>query len=78
MLAPPAPPEPGLWPRLVRAVAYDESGNLAIAGIDDNDHLWTESCTGSGQERWLLKQLYVERRFGRRSKKHRKPQPRKA
>lgn len=67
--APPAPPEPGMWPRVVRAVNYDDQGNLAIAGIDDNDHLWTESCTGNGQEAWLLKQLYVERRFGRRNKK---------
>ena len=67
---PPVPPAAGLWPRLVRAAAYDDLGNLALAGIDDNDHPWHESVTGRSQEAWLLKQLYVERRYGRRNKKY--------
>lgn len=67
--APLAPPEPGLWPRVIQDVAYDEHGNLLLAGVDDNDHPWSEHVSGRSQEAWLLKQLYVERRFGRRSKK---------
>ena len=63
---PPVPPAAGLWPRLVRAAAYDDQGNLALAGVDDNDRPWHESVTGRSQEAWLLKQLYVERKFGRR------------
>ena len=66
---PPVPSAAGLWPRVIAAARYDELGNLQIEGIDDNDHPWQESVTGRGQEAWLLKQLYVERRFGRRSKK---------
>ncbi len=58
-----------MWPRVVRAALYDELGNLQIEGIDDNDHPWKEAVTGRGQEAWLLKQLYVERRFGRRGRK---------
>ena len=68
--APPAPPAAGLWPRVVTEVTYDALGNLQIGGIDDNDHPWHEAVTGRGQEEWLLKQLYVERRFGRRGKKY--------
>jgi hypothetical protein len=67
--APPAAPEPGMWPRVVRAAAYDEEGNLQIAGVDDNDRAWSEAVTGRSQEAWLLKQLYVERRFGRRNRR---------
>ena len=63
---PPVPPAAGLWPRIVRAAAYDDLGNLAIAGDDDTDHPWHEAVTGRSQEAWLLKQLYVERKFGRR------------
>ena len=55
--APPVPP-----------AAYDELGNLQIGGLDDNDRPWHEAETGRGQEAWLLKQLYVERRFGRRER----------
>ena len=75
--APPVPPAAGLWPRVVRAALYDELGNLQIEGIDDNDRPWHEAVTGRGQEAWLLKQLYVERRFGRRNKRYsvRKKQP---
>jgi hypothetical protein len=67
--APPVPPQPGLWPRVIRGAGYDEEGNLALEGIDDNDRPWREAVTGRSQEAWLLKQLYVERRFGRRNKK---------
>ena len=67
--APPVPPAAGMWPRVIRAALYDELGNLQIEGIDDNDRPWHEAVTGRGQEAWLLKQLYVERRFGRRGKK---------
>jgi hypothetical protein len=74
--APPAPPAPGLWPRLVRAVTYDPSGALHIAGVDDHDRPWQETFTGSGQEAWLLKQLYVERRYGRRPHPARRRRPR--
>ena len=78
--APPAPPRPSLWPRVVCAVHYDEGGNLTMAGIDGRDRPWSESCAaaGGGQEAWLLNQLYVERRFGRRSRKfnQRKRMPR--
>jgi hypothetical protein len=63
-----APPEPGLWPRVVQKAEYDETGNLVLTGTDDNDHPWHESVTGCDQAGWLLKQLYVERRFGRRRK----------
>ena len=41
-------------------------GNLALAGVDDNDRPWHEAVTGRSPEAWLLKQLYVERKFGRR------------
>jgi hypothetical protein len=68
--APPVPPAAGMWPRVVTEVTYDELGNLQIGGIDDNDRPWHESVTGRGPEAWLLKQLYVERRFGRRNKKY--------
>ena len=67
---PPAPPAAGLWPRIVTEVTYDALGNLQIGGRDDNDRPWQESVTGRGQEAWLLKQLYVERRFGRRNRKY--------
>ena len=67
---PPVPPAAGMWPRVVTEVTYDELGNLQIGGIDDNDRPWHEAVTGRGQEAWLLKQLYVERRFGRRGKKY--------
>jgi hypothetical protein len=67
--APPVPAQPGLWPRVVKAAVYDDEGNLALEGIDDNDHPWREAVTGRSQEAWLLKQLYVERRYGRRNKK---------
>jgi hypothetical protein len=66
--APLAPPAAGLWPRVIREAAYDELGNLEIDGIDDDEHTWHESVTGRSPEGWLLKQLYVERRFGRRKK----------
>ena len=59
-----------MWPRVITEVGYDELGNLQIGGIDDNERPWHESVTGRGQEAWLLKQLYVERRFGRRNKKY--------
>lgn len=68
--APPVPPEPGMWPRVVMQAGYDELGNLVIAGIDDNDRPWCEALTGRSQEAWLLKQLYVERRYGRRNKRY--------
>ena len=68
--APPMPPAAGMWPRVIQAAGYDELGNLQIEGIDDNDRGWHEEVTGRGQEAWLLKQLYVERRFGRRNKKY--------
>jgi hypothetical protein len=73
-----AEPGAGLWPRVIAAAQYDDTGNLQIAGIDDNYHPWHEAVTGRGQEAWLLKQLYVERRFGRRSKKYtvKRKQPR--
>ena len=45
-------------------------GTCVIEGIDDNDRAWHEAVTGRGQEAWLLKQLYVERRFGRRNKRY--------
>ncbi len=64
------PPEPGAWPRLVKEVAYDPHGNLVIGGIDDNDKAWQEAIGGRGPEAWLIKQLYVERRYGRRSKRY--------
>ena len=63
-------PAAGMWPRVVTAAAYDELGNLQIGGVDDNERPWQEAVTGRGQEAWLLKQLYVERRFGRRNKKY--------
>ena len=63
---PPVPPAAGMWPRVVTEVSYDALGNLQIGGIDDNDRPWHEAVTGRGQEAWLLKQLYVERKFGRR------------
>ena len=66
--APCAPPEPGSWPRIVKQVTYDHQGNLVIAGIDDHDKPWQEIVTAGGPEAWLIKQLYVERRYGRRSK----------
>ncbi len=68
--APPVPPTAGMWPRVIREAGYDELGNLVIDGIDDNERPWHESVTGRSQEAWLLKQLYVERRFGRRNKKY--------
>jgi hypothetical protein len=68
--APCAPPTPGAWPRLVKQVAYDQQGNLVIAGIDDHDKPWQEIVTAGGPEAWLIKQLYVERRYGRRSGRH--------
>jgi hypothetical protein len=68
--APCAPPEPGAWPRLVKEVAYDTHGNLLIGGIDDNDAPWQEQVGGRGPEAWLIKQLYVERRYGRRHKRY--------
>ena len=68
--APPAPPAAGTWPRVIVDVTYDDLGNLAIAGIDDDDRPWHEALSGRSQEAWLLKQLYVERRFGRRNKKY--------
>ena len=68
--APPVPPAAGMWPRVIREAGYDELGNLVIGGIDDNDSAWHELVTGRSQEAWLLKQLYVERRFGRRNKKY--------
>jgi hypothetical protein len=67
--APPVPPAAGMWPRVIREAEYDDTGNLQIGGIDDNDHAWHEAVSGRGQEAWLLKQLYVERRFGRRKRK---------
>lgn len=71
----PVPAAAGLWPRVVVAAGYDESGNLVIAGLDDNDHPWQETASGRGQEAWLLKHLYVERRYGRRSKQPGSNQP---
>ena len=68
--APPIPPAAGLWPRVITAAAYAESGALQLGGIDDNDRPWRESLTGRSPEAWLLKQLYVERKFGRRSKRY--------
>ena len=68
--APCAPPEPGTWPRIVKQVTYDHQGNLVISGIDDHDKPWQELFGGCGPEAWLIKQLYVERRFGRRSKRY--------
>jgi hypothetical protein len=68
--APPVKAQPGLWPRVIKTAVYDDQGNLALEGIDDNDHLWRETVTGRSQEAWLLKQLYIERRFGRRNKKY--------
>jgi hypothetical protein len=68
--APPVKAQPGLWPRVIKTAAYDDQGNLALEGIDDNDHPWREAVTGRSQEAWLLKQLYIERRFGRRNKKY--------
>jgi hypothetical protein len=64
--APPAPPAAGMWPRVIQEAGYDDRGNLQLGGIDDNDCAWHESVSGRSQEAWLLKQLYVERRFGRR------------
>jgi hypothetical protein len=76
--APPAPPAAGTWPRIIVSATYDDLGNLAIAGIDDDDRPWHESVTGRSREAWLLKQLYIERRFGRRNGKYnlKKKQPR--
>jgi hypothetical protein len=68
--APCAPPEPGAWPRLVKEATYDAHGNLLICGIDDNDKPWQEAIVGCGPEAWLIKQLYVERRYGRRHKRY--------
>ncbi|MFN8469481.1 MAG: hypothetical protein U0X20_28260 [Caldilineaceae bacterium] len=68
--APCAPPEPGTWPRIVKQVAYDHQGNLVISGIDDHDQPWQELFGGCAPEAWLIKQLYVERRYGRRSKRY--------
>lgn len=73
--AQPAPPAAGMWPRVIREVGYDELGNLQIAGVDDNDRPWREDMGGRNQEAWLLKQLYVERRFGRRNKKYNSTKP---
>jgi hypothetical protein len=64
--APPAAPEAGLWPRVITRAGYDEAGNLLLVGSDDNERMWCETLSGRSQEGWLLKQLYVERRFGRR------------
>ena len=66
----PAPPAAGMWPRVIQEAGYDEMGNLVIVGVDDNNRGWHEEVTGRGQEAWLLKQLYVERRFGRRNKRY--------
>ena len=68
--APCAPPEPGSWPRIVKQVTYDQQGNLLISGIDDHDKPWQELFGGCGPEAWLIKQLYVERRYGRRGKRY--------
>jgi hypothetical protein len=68
--AQPAPPAAGLWPRIVNAAAYDDFGNLMLSGADDNDHPWHETVAGRSQEAWLLKQLYIERKFGRRNQKY--------
>ena len=68
--AAPVPPAAGMWPRVVRDAGYDDLGNLQIEGIDDNDRAWHEAVAGRGQEAWLLKQLYVERKFGRRNRKY--------
>ena len=68
--APCAPPEPGTWPRIVKQVTYDQQGNLLISGIDDHDKPWQELFGGCNPEAWLIKQLYVERRYGRRNKRY--------
>ena len=52
------------------AVTYDQQGNLLISGIDDHDKPWQELFGGCRPEAWLIKQLYVERRYGRRSKRY--------
>ncbi len=65
-----APPEPGTWPRVVKQVTYDHQGNLVIIGVDDHDQPWQELFGGCGPEAWLIKQLYVARRYGRRSKRY--------
>lgn len=54
----------------IAAGAYEGFGNLQISGIDDNDRPWRESVTGRSRGAWLLKQLYVERKSGRRNKKY--------
>lgn len=54
---------------MLRRAEYDEAGNLLLSGTDDNDRPWCEAVSGRAQEAWLLKQLYVERRFGRRQRK---------
>ncbi|MFN8464571.1 MAG: hypothetical protein U0X20_03435 [Caldilineaceae bacterium] len=64
----PAAPAPGTWPRLLQRAGYDEAGNLVLVGADDNERMWCETLAGRSQEAWLLKELYVERRFGRRKK----------
>ena len=69
--APPcAPPTPGAWPRLVKQVAYDPHGNLQHRRHRRQRPPWQETITAGGPEAWLLKQLYVERRYGRRSKRY--------
>lgn len=68
--APPRQPSAGAWPRVIREVGYDEEGLLHIAGLDDNDRLWEEVVRGRNPEGWLLKLLYVERRFGRRNRNY--------
>ena len=64
----PAAAGPGTWPRLLQRAGYDEGGNLVLVGADDNERIWCETLAGRSQEAWLLKELYVERRFGRRKK----------
>ena len=64
----PAAAGPGTWPRLLQRAGYDEGGNLVLVGADDNERIWCETLAGRSQEAWLLKELYVERRFGRKKK----------
>jgi hypothetical protein len=64
--APLAPPAPGLWPRVLDAAGYDHAGNLILGGTDDSARLYCETLGGCHQEAWLLKQLYLERKHGRR------------
>ena len=68
--APPVPPAAGMWPRVVPAAPTTSWATCRSGASTTTTGRGTRRSTGRGQEAWLLKQLYVERRFGRRNRKY--------